>query len=72
VLLDELDEVPHDQRESVRDAIYQFAGDQTPDMPTERARMVLICRAELPHHEGGVNSGIRRARCLDNQLRENY
>jgi hypothetical protein len=46
LLLDGLDEVPKDRLNSVRDAIYQFAEDWTPDLPTALARMVLTCRRQ--------------------------
>jgi hypothetical protein len=46
VLLDGLDEVPTDRIATIRDAIYRFAGDQTPSCPTAHSRIVLTCRRQ--------------------------
>lgn len=46
LLLDGLDEVAKDRLDLVRDAIYRFADDRTPDMPTANARVVLTCRRQ--------------------------
>jgi hypothetical protein len=46
VLLDGLDEVPKARYRQVRDAVYRFADDQSPPMPTHRARLVLTCRRQ--------------------------
>jgi len=44
VMLDGLDEVTADRYQAVREAVFRFKADHSPDFPTSQARLVLTCR----------------------------
>ncbi|WP_244236155.1 NACHT domain-containing protein [Micromonospora inaquosa] len=44
VLLDGLDEVTPTRYSAVRDEVYRFLNDHTPELPTANARIVITCR----------------------------
>ena len=46
VMLDGLDEVTADRQQAVLEAVYAFAHDRTPELPTASARVVVTCRRQ--------------------------
>ncbi len=46
VMLDGLDEVTSDRYEAVREAVYKFIHDHSPESPSFRARVIVSCRRQ--------------------------